>query len=57
MSTNPFAVYKTPHPFLCECCWEVLQKDIPATKCMEWDEWLCDEHAEQALKDRDEEKL
>jgi len=54
MSTNPFAIYKLPFPFLCECCWEVIRKDVPATKCMEWDEWLCDEHAEQALKEREE---
>ena len=38
---------------ICECCWELFHKEVPATHWMDWGEWLCDEHAEQALSEDD----
>lgn len=36
---------------VCECCWELFRIEVSAPHCMEWDEWLCSEHAGQAMED------
>lgn len=40
---------------ICECCWELFRKEVPAPCWMEWGEWLCQDCAQSAVDEHFEE--